>query len=140
MGFQEFFRYLDAPLTAIWSWGAIAGFGDVFLAVWERDLARGRVLVFDPHPDRSHGLPERARHLQMIRSEHRRVFCVIRPGNWNDRRPEDYHEDTLLMVGGKLVENEKRGYIWLEDAGRIAAYDAAGARKRPPLTSRRVGR
>ena len=50
MGFQEFFRYLDAPLTAIWSWGAIAGSGDVFLAVWERDLARGRVLVFDPHP------------------------------------------------------------------------------------------
>ena len=81
----------------------------------------------------------------MIRSEHRRVFCVIRPGNWNDRRPEDYHEDTLLMVGGKLVENEKRGYIWLEDAGRIAAYDAAGARKRPaidepprrPVSSRR---
>ena len=127
MGFQEFFRYLGAPLTARWSWGAIAASGDVFLAVWEgeRDPARRRVLVFDPLPNRSHGVSERARHLQMIRSEHGRVFCVIRPGNWDDRRPEEYHEDTLLMVGGKLVKDEKRhGYIWLEDAGPIAACDA----------------
>ena len=48
----------------------------------------------------------------------------IRRGNWDDRRPEEYHENTLLMVGGKLVKDEKRnGYIWLEDAGRIAACD-----------------
>ncbi len=85
------------------------------------------MLVFDPLANASHGVRERARHLQRIRSEHGRFYCVIRPGNWNDRRPESYHENTLLMVGGKLVEDEKRdGYIWLEDAGRIAACDAAG--------------
>lgn len=132
MGFQEFFRYLGAPLNARWSWGAIAeSSGDIFLAVWEgeRDRKRRRVCVFDSLPTRSPGLPERARHLQMIRSGQRRVFCVIRPGNWNDRRPEDYHEDTLLMVGGKLMEDEERdGCIWLEDAGRIAACGVTPAR------------
>ena len=137
MGFQEFFRYLGAPLNARWSWGAIAQSGDVFLAVWEgeRDRARRRVLVFDPLPIRSPGLPERARHLQMIRSENQRVFCVVRPGNWNNRRPESYYEDTLLMVGGKLVEDEKRdGYIWLEDAGRIAAAAAIDEPRQRPVS------
>lgn len=132
MGFQEFFRYLGAPLKARWSWGAVAqSSGDIFLAVWEgeRDRTQRRVLVFDQLPSGSPGVPERDRHLQMIRSEQRRVFCVIRPGNGSDRRPEDYHEDTLLMVGGKLMEDEERdGYVWLEDAGRIAACDVAPAR------------
>ena len=73
MGFQKFFEYLGARLKAQWSWGSVATSGDIFLAVWEADMdrAKNRVLVFDSEPDRSHGLPERASHLQLIRSEHR---------------------------------------------------------------------
>ena len=90
----------------------------------ESAIQRDPACSFDPLPNPSHGVAERAYHLQLIRSERRRVFCVIRPGNWDDRRPEEYHENTLLMVGGMLVKDEKRnGYIWLEDAGRIAACD-----------------
>ena len=131
MGFQKFFEYLGARLKAQWSWGSVATSGDIFLAVWEADMdrAKNRVLVFDSEPDRSHGLPERASHLQLIRSEHRRVFCVVRPGNWNDRRRESYSEDTLLVIGGKLIREEGRdGYVWLEDAGRIAARDVRSVR------------
>ncbi len=128
MKFREFFDYLGARLQARWSWGAVAPSGDIFLASWEKtelDRTRNRVLVFDSEPTRSPGLPERASHLRLIRSERRRVFCVIRPGDYRDRRPEHYGEDTLLAIGGKLIEDEERkGYIWLEIVGWIAARDA----------------
>ncbi len=98
MGFQEFFRYLAAEL---------AGHGELPTRLERSSWLCGRESVIE------HGTACSS----SIRLRTRLTACV------NVR----YHENTLLMVGGKLVEDEKRdGYIWLEDAGRIAACDAAG--------------
>ena len=36
----EMFIYCKAPLKNRWSWGAVSDQGDIFLRVWENEIAR----------------------------------------------------------------------------------------------------
>ena len=81
---SHFFEHsLGAPFrNNRWSWGAISpSTGHVYLAVWKDDLrkVKGRpcVRVLDVNnPSRSHGYPERERHIQHIQAG-AKAFGVI---------------------------------------------------------------
>ena len=72
----EMFIYCKAPLkNTRWSWGAVSDQGDIFLRVWENEIARiedkhyYRVTHLAVYKDKlSHpGIKERLRHVEEIR-------------------------------------------------------------------------
>ena len=120
----EMFIYCKAPLkNTRWSWGAVSDQGDIFLRVWENEIARiedkhyYRVTHLAVYKDKlSHpGIKERLRHVEEIRLGRSSFMIKCRAKN-PKVIPREFKsfDSSHIGVGGKLIKIEED--FWLEES------------------------
>ena len=123
----EMFQYCNAPLkNTRWSWGAVSVNNDIFLRVWENELAVieekrfYRVTHLAVYKDKmSHpGIRERLDHVERIGSGSPSFMIKCRAKNPRaiPREFKDF-DVSHIGVGGKLIDIE--GDKWLEQKNII---------------------
>ena len=118
----EMFQYCNAPLKNIrWSWGAVSENNDIFLRVWENELAiiedkrfyRVTHLAVYKNKMSHPGIRERLDHVGRIRSgaDSYMIKCRAKNPKAVPREFKDF-DVSHIGVGGKLINIE--GDNWLQ--------------------------